>query len=202
MCSISHFEFENTFYFCYWMNNQTGKLAESAIQIPIHISTAITNFVFYTSLTTNQLIHVELHSVYTSHVKTTDLYTADDTASTVWLAIYDRIVTNLASPDKTGIPSPKNKIKIITLGRSVHSGQFSNLGWELRILGPISWFHFCCSQNPSPSSSTWWTEDLGGSILISLKPATRSRKHQRPWYGFKREHTVHLCKLLNQESKT
>lgn len=75
----------------------------------------------------------------------------------------------------------------------MHSGQFSNLGWELRTLGPISWFHFCCSQNPSPSSSTQWTEDLGGSILFfSLKPATRSRKHQAPLYGFQQVHTVHL----------
>ena len=95
-----------------------------------------------------------------------------------------------------------NKPKVLTLGRSVHSRQFSNLGWELRILGPISWFHFCCSQNPSPSSSTWWTEDLGGSLLISLKPATCSRKYQIQWYWFKQEHTVHLCKQLNQESKT
>lgn len=85
------------------------------------------------------------------------------------------------------------KKKKVTLGRSVHSGQFSNLGWELRTLGPISWFHFCCSQNPSPSSSTQWTEDLGGSILFfSLKPATRSRKHQAPLYGFQQVHTVHL----------
>lgn len=123
--------------------------------------------------------------------------------STVWLAIHEEIVTSLTSPEKTGAPSPyQNKKQKITLGRSVHSGQFSNLGWKLRISGPISWFHFCCSQNPSPSSSTWWTEDLGGSILMSLKPATRSRKYQTPWYGFKREHTVHLCKQLNQESKT
>lgn len=115
-----------------------------------------------------------------------------------------QVIMSLASPGCTGIPSPsvKIKIKIITLGRSVHSGQLSNLGWKLRTLGPISWFHFCCSQNPSPSSSTWWTEDLGGSILISLKPATRSRKNQTPWYGFKQEHTVHLCKQLNQQSKT
>lgn len=90
----------------------------------------------------------------------------------------DTIVSSLTSLEKTRAPSlyqNKNK-KIITLGRSVHSGQFSNLGWELRISGPISWLHFCCSQNPSPSSSTWWTEDLGGSILSSLKPATRSRE--------------------------
>lgn len=93
----------------------------------------------------------------------------------------------------------KQKKRKITLGRSVHSGQFSDLGWKLRTLGPISWFHFCCSQNPSPSSSTWWTEDLGGSILICLKPATRSRKDQTPWHGFKQEHTVHLCKQLNQQ---
>lgn len=45
-----------------------------------------------------------------------------------------------------------------------------NLGWELRVLGLISWF-CCCreSQNPSPSSSTQWTEDLGGSILHCFK---------------------------------
>lgn len=91
---------------------------------------------------------------------------------------HDWIVTNLASPETTGIPSPYKEKKPITLGRSVHSGQLSNLGWELRILGPISWFHFCCSQNPSPSSSTQWTEDLGGSILFSLKqPVPGNAKH-------------------------
>lgn len=99
------------------------------------------------------------------------------------------IVTNWASRSRPAFPRHKqNKTKRkkkVTLGRSVHSGQFSNLGWELRTLGPISWFHFCCSQNPSPSSSTQWTEDLGGSILFfSLRPATRSRKHQAPWHGF------------------
>lgn len=81
------------------------------------------------------------------------------------LATGDKIVTKFTLLAHTRASSPLSKLKKkVTLGRSVHSGQFSNLGWELRILGPISWFHFCVSQNPSPSSSTWWTEDLGGSI--------------------------------------
>lgn len=93
----------------------------------------------------------------------------------VWQAITIASITSLSHWRNPELPHHYQKEKKITLGRSVHSRQFSYLGW--RTLGPISWFHFRCSQNPSPSSSTRWTEDLGGSILICLKLATRLTKH-------------------------
>lgn len=82
-------------------------------------------------------------------------------------------------------------------------GQFVNLGWKLRVLGPISWFHcFCIFTKPFPL--LFHIVDWGPRWFYTslLKTSNHNRILCRVFMLLLiqiRTYCIHACKHFNQE---